>query len=154
MRYIHLYLIILLGLLTISCCKYHNNTYDNDVNNTHDTTITDGESTMVFDYKYVGFFLKTDKDNYFIADGDSLMFYDKQYIRIYPVDETWNPNAKKVTFDGLNSGDRIGIEIVTVGELDPAIMDIYKIEILEEGDISNIDKSVLEALNNLGYQIK
>ena len=156
MKHIYLHLLIILSISLISGCIHHSNNdiYNNDVSITHDTTITNDESILAFDYKYIGYFLKTDKDNFFIADGNSLMFYDKQYVRIYPVDETWNPGAKKVTFDGLKSGDKIGIDIVTVGALKPAVMDIYRIDILEEGDISNIDESVIKALYELGYQVK
>jgi hypothetical protein len=46
------------------------------------------------------------------------------------------------------------IEILTVGDLSPRVMDIYHIDLLEKGDMSNIDESIIASLESLGYQIK
>lgn len=94
----------------------------------------------------VGYFLVTDENYFFVADGDSPMFADKEFIKIFPVDET-------ITFDGLNSGDKIGIDIETVGDLYPKVMDIHQIELIEAGDISNIDEAVISQINGLGFHV-
>lgn len=94
----------------------------------------------------VGYFLETDENYFFVADGDSPMFADKEFIKIFPVDET-------ITFDGLNSGDKIGIDIETVGDLYPKVMDIHQIELIEAGDISNIDEAVISQINGLGFHV-
>ena len=94
-----------------------------------------------------GYFLETDENYFFVTDGDSSMFSDKEFIKIFPGDET-------ITFDGLNSGDRIGIKIETVGDLYPRVMDIHQIELIETGDISNIDEVVITKLIGLGFHVK
>ena len=94
----------------------------------------------------VGYFLETDENFFFVADGDSFMFADKEFIKIFPVDET-------ITFDGLNSGDKIAIDIETVGDLNPRVMDIHQIELIEAGDISNIDETVISQLDRLGFHV-
>lgn len=93
-----------------------------------------------------GYFLETDENYFFIADGDSPMFTDKEFIKIFPVDET-------ITFDGLNCGDKIAIDIETVGDLNPRVMDIHQIELVETGDISNIDEAVISQINELGFHV-
>ena len=93
-----------------------------------------------------GYFLKTDENYFFIVDGSSHMFADKEFIKIFPADET-------ITFDGLNSGDKIGIDIETVGDLNPRVMDIHRIELIEAGDISNIDEAVISEINGLGFHV-
>lgn len=67
-----------------------------------------------------GYFLETDENYFFVADGDSPMFADKEFIKIFPVDET-------IIFDGLNSGDKIAIDIETVGDSNPRVIDIHQI---------------------------
>ena len=155
MKYIRLNIIFIVSLLCISGCIHHNKDADNIQCtiriNADEITIADDDLILLSDFKYIGFFLKTDRDDFFIADGDSLMFHDKEFVRIYPAR---NPSAEKVTFDQLNNGDKVGIEIITVGALNPRVMDIYRIKLIEEGDISNIDESVITALNELGYHIK
>jgi len=94
----------------------------------------------------VGYFLITDENFFFVADGKSSMFADKEFIKIFPVGET-------VTFDGLNSGDKIGIDIETIGDLNPRVMDIHRIELIEAGDISNIDEIVISELNRQGFHV-
>jgi len=71
-----------------------------------------------------GYFLETDKSYFFVADGNSPMFADKEFVKIFPVDET-------VTFDGLNSGDKVGIVIETVGALFPRVTDIHQIDLID-----------------------
>ena len=92
----------------------------------------------------VGYFLETDENYFFVADGNSPMFTDKEFTMIFPVDET-------VVFDGINSGDKIGIFIVTIGDSYPPVMDIHRIKLLEAGDISNIDEAVISELKGLGF---
>lgn len=95
----------------------------------------------------VGYFLETDENYFFVAVGNSPMFADKEFIRIFPADET-------ITFDGLNSGDKIGVDIETVGDLYPRVMDIHRIELIETGDISNIDEVVISDINGLGFHVR
>jgi hypothetical protein len=104
-------------------------------------------------YKYVGFYLRTDTADFFIADGDSGFFTDKEFIRIRPVEESWDPNADRVSFDSLNNGDKIDIEIETVGDLYPRVTQVYRYNLLEQGDISYIDESVIATLDEMGYKV-
>lgn len=75
------------------------------------------------------------------------MFTENELIKIFPADNS-------VTFDGLNSGDKVVIEILTVGDLYPRVTDVYHIDLLEKGDRSNIDESVIASLESLGYQVE
>ena len=95
----------------------------------------------------VGYFLETDENYFFVADGDTPMFADKEFIKIFPLDES-------ITFDGLNSGDKIGIDIETVGDLYPRVMDIHQIELMEAGDISNIDEAVISQITGMGFHVR
>src|SRR5690554_8186450 len=85
---------------------------------------------------YNGIFIRTNEDYFFVADGDSQMFTVNEIVKIFPADNS-------VTFDGLNSGDKVVIEILTVGDLNPRVTDIYHIDLLEKGDMYNIDESVI-----------
>jgi hypothetical protein len=96
---------------------------------------------------YNGIFIRTNDYYFFVADSDSQMFIDKEIVKIFPADNS-------VIFDTLNSGDKVFIEILTVGDLSPRVMDIYHIDLLEKGDMSNIDESIIASLESLGYQIK
>ena len=103
--------------------------------------------------KYTGYYLRSTENDFFIADGDSLMFTDKEPVRIVPVYESWDPDAERVSFDSLNDGDKIIIKILTVGDLNPRITQVYSYSVLEQGDISNIDESVITLLNDLGFYV-
>lgn len=94
----------------------------------------------------LGYFLKTDENYFFVANGNSSMFTDNEFIKIFPANET-------ITFDGLNSGDKISIDIETVGDLYPRVTDIHQIELIEAGDISNIDEKVISEVNGLGFHV-
>jgi hypothetical protein len=97
--------------------------------------------------EYNGIFIRTNDDYFFIADRESQMFTENELIKIFPADNS-------VTFDGLNSGDKVVIEILTVGDLYPRVTDVYHIDLLEKGDRSNIDESVIASLESLGYQVE
>ena len=105
------------------------------------------------DFDYIGYFLVTDKNYFFVAIGDSLRFTNNEFLKIFPVDETFTSSMAKVSFEGLRSGDMIGIDIIAIGDLNPRVMDIYRIGLLKEGDVSNIDKSVIDAIIELGFQV-
>lgn len=93
---------------------------------------------------YSGFFLQTNEDNFFVAEKDTKLFKKNEIIRIYPADE-------EISFYFLNTGDKINVHVITVGTLNPKVMPIYSVKLLEVGDISNIDNSVISEIKELGY---
>lgn len=131
-------ILILFGLLVVLCISFYSYFARNDKNK---------------DFDYIGHFINTDKGCFFVAEGDSQMFSSNEFIIIRPVDNAIVSDIDPVTFEGLCSGDKIGVNIVTVGDTYPRIMDIYKIGIIEKGSVSNIDESVKAALRELGFEI-
>lgn len=93
---------------------------------------------------YSGFFLQTNEETFFIAEADTLLFKKNEIIRIYPANED-------ISFDFLNTGDRINVHVITVETLYPKVMPVHSVELLELGDISNIDDSVIAEIKELGY---
>ncbi len=96
---------------------------------------------------YTGFIVNTQDDYFFVVDGTSTTFTDQELVRIRPADET-------VVLDGFNSGDKVTIKVFNIGDLNPRVTDVYAITLEKNGDISNLDESVLSKLEDLGYQVK
>jgi len=103
--------------------------------------------------EHTGYYLRTTDNDFFIAYGDSDMFTNNEFVQIKPVEESWDSDVEKVSFDGLNNGDKIIIKILTVGDLYPRVTQVYQYNILESGKITNIDESVLYTLYNLGFYV-
>ena len=75
------------------------------------------------------------------------MFSENELIRIVPYDST-------VSFDELNNGDQIKVYILTVGDLNPRVMEVYRLVKLGDGNIADLDDSVIEEVEKLGYDLE
>lgn len=53
--------------------------------------------------------------------------------------------------DTLKSGDRIKVTCSLIRETYPASTDLYGIELIEEGDISDIGEAVISSLSEMGW---
>ena len=94
---------------------------------------------------YNGYFLQTENGCFFVSDTRINPFYRNELVRIEPADDT-------VSFDDLKTGDKIsaGVRtIITAGDSEPRFMKVYSMELLESGDISNIEMSVINELKRL-----
>jgi len=98
-------------------------------------------------YNCTGFFVKTDSDFFLVIDTDLDPFLMNEVVKIIPKDET-------VSFKGLSTGDKIGVKWEYVGDSDPRIMPVFSIFFLQGGDNSNIDKSAMLKLEELGYTVE
>lgn len=97
--------------------------------------------------EYSGFFIKTDSDYFLVADKDSLMFTKNEVVKL-------SPSSDSDLFKGLNSGDRIIIKILTVGDLNPRLTDVYQLRLTKKGDLSNLEEDTVKYIESLGYIIK
>ena len=75
------------------------------------------------------------------------MFSENELIRMIPYDST-------VSFDELSNGDQIKVYILTVGDLNPRVMEVYQLVKLEDGNIADLDDSVIEEIEKLGYHLE
>ncbi len=97
--------------------------------------------------EYTGLFIRTDQACFFVADGDAVMFSKAEVVKIVPSNDT-------NLFNDFKSGDRIAIGILTVGDLNPRVTDVYQLRLLEKGDQSDLSESVVNHLESLGYKIE
>ncbi|MDE5859470.1 MAG: hypothetical protein K2H23_03650, partial [Oscillospiraceae bacterium] len=58
-----------------------------------------------------------------------------------------------VSLDGVNPGDRRWVDITRVQEVYPPAAPIYGAVLIESGDISNINQSVISKLDELGCTV-
>lgn len=96
--------------------------------------------------EYEGFFIRTDKEFFFVVYKNSTLFTKNEVVKIVPVNNN-------IIFDDFNSGDQIIIRILTVGDLNPRVADVYEITLVRKGDISNIENSIINYLESFGYKL-
>lgn len=96
---------------------------------------------------YEGFYLRASGESFFAASKNTNMFSENELIRMIPYDST-------VSFDELSNGDQIKVYILTVGDLNPRVMEVYQLVKLEDGNIADLDDSVIEEIEKLGYHLE
>ena len=97
-----------------------------------------------------GYFLKTVDDIFFVSDNGIQPFAQNEIVRIEPADDT-------VSFDDLKTGDKISAGVKTIlatGNSEPRSMPVYSVELLESGDISNIEISVIKKLKESDHTLR
>lgn len=115
--------------------------------NAYNMTDIENGYKLTLPEQYSGYFLQTDSDSFFAVKGAADIFSENELVRIYPADDT-------VSFNDLKTGDMVNVSIVTIGDLSPRVMPVYSIELLHSGDISDIDRSVIARIEELGHNVQ
>lgn len=108
------------------------------------------ESQPLYQAEYVtveGQFLNTNEGFYFTASDNNPMFEGKPIVKMSAADKT-------VDFNCFKSGDRIFIKILTIGELDPPVMDVYQVNLQKSGSIDEIDKNIGAIMEKYGLSVQ
>ena len=95
-----------------------------------------------------GYFVRTETDCFLIPAEEYGMLSEVDLLKIHPAAEF---GVSGVSLDGFKTGDRIWVDVMLVQELYPPIAPIFGTDLIEEGDISNIEQEVLPKLSELGY---
>lgn len=125
----------------------YENSFDKQKPNTDLPAPTD---EIIGKHKYVGYFLRTETNCFFIAESETETFYKNEPVKISP--PTWEKETT-VNFDSFKNGDKIEVEILQIGDTEPRDMPVYSVVLVEEGTIDNISNEVIEYLQRLGYTI-
>ena len=100
-------------------------------------------------WSITGYYMRTDYSNFCVYEqslgGNTEIFYEPLEIH-FEGDEQGD-----VPMDSLKTGDKIEVDVKFILESYPPIAPIYGLRFIEEGDISNIDNSLLLHLEEMGY---
>lgn len=140
-------LLLAISAALLSACSSETETTEAELTsatvNTADTQhIADENAAEVSAGSCSGYFLQTINGSFLIVDTGEKLFTINEPIRIEPADDT-------VTFDDLKTGDRISAGIKTItANIDSEFrsMPVHSVELLESGDVSYIDMSVIKML--------
>lgn len=101
--------------------------------------------------RHSGYFVRTETECFLVPSEEYGMLSEVDLLKIHPATEFETFDVRSVSLDEFKTGDRIWVDIMLVQELYPPIAPIFGTALIEEGDISNIDKKVLSKLSELGY---
>lgn len=93
--------------------------------------------------RHSGYFARTEKGCFLIPSEEYGMLSEIDVLKIIPA-----PEAADISLDGFKTGDRIWVDIMTIGELDPPAAAVYGAVFIESGDGTAVSR-----IEEIGYAI-
>ncbi|MDE6747301.1 MAG: hypothetical protein K2J72_11820 [Oscillospiraceae bacterium] len=105
--------------------------------------------------RHSGYFVRTETGCFLVPAEKYGLLSGIDILNIHPASDAESAgfDVSGVSLDGFKTGDRIWIDVMLVQELYPPISPIYGAALIEAGDISDIDPSVISKLEGLGYTV-
>ncbi|MBD5144480.1 MAG: hypothetical protein HDT21_00950 [Ruminococcus sp.] len=105
--------------------------------------------------RHSGYFVRTETECFLLPAEKYGMLSGIDLLKIHPAldVESAGIDVSGVSLDGFKTGDRIWVDVMLVQELYPPIAPIYGAALIEEGEVSDIDQSVISKLGELGYTV-
>ncbi|MDE6595867.1 MAG: hypothetical protein K2K44_07655, partial [Oscillospiraceae bacterium] len=105
--------------------------------------------------RHSGYFVRTETGCFLVPAEKYGLLSGIDILKIHPASdvESAGIDVSEVSLDSFKTGDRIWVDVMLVQELYPPISPIYGEALIETGDISDIDPSVISKLEELGYTV-
>lgn len=152
--------ILLLSAVLLSACSKSENSPD--VSGTAATIYTSYEEAAETDFTTLSAASNEDTDDYMeiwsiegyymrSSGGDMLIWEESDGYNSAAIIYFEGEEHGEIPMDSLKTGDRIEIDLKLIMETYPSLIPLYGLRLLESGDISDIDDSMLLNLESMGY---